>query len=101
MTRRSNPEAPAVDRLVPPREARAILGIGRTSEASYRKTLPDFPQRLAVGPGRYAYRESDLAKFIATRPAAPTGPMPEHALEAARAKRDAVRRAKRDAAPTE
>ena len=97
MTRRSNPETPAIDRLVPTREARRLLGIGRTSECSYRATIAGFPQRVTVGPGRYAYRASDLAAFIASRPAAPIAPAPEHALEAARAKRDA----KRDAAPTE
>jgi predicted DNA-binding transcriptional regulator AlpA len=83
-------EPPAVDRLVRPAEARRLLGVGRTSEATYRKTLPGFPPRVQVGPGRYAYRASDLAAFIASRPAAPIAPAPEHALAAARAKRDAA-----------
>jgi predicted DNA-binding transcriptional regulator AlpA len=80
MTRRSNPEAPAIDRLISAREARAILGIGRTSEATYRATIAGFPPRVQVGPGRYAYRASELAAWIASRPAVPTAPAPQHAL---------------------
>lgn len=78
-----------IDRLIPPREARKLLGIGKTSEATYRRSLPGFPPRLRVGQHRYAYRASDIAAFIASRPAAPTAPAPEHAAAARRAKRAA------------
>ena len=80
----------APDRIVSTREARAILSIGKTTEHVYRRTQPDFPVRLQLGPGRFGYKLSDLTRWIDTRPAAPTAPAPERAAAARRAKRAAT-----------
>lgn len=77
-----------IDRLVSPREARKLLGVGRTTEFALRRTT-GFPARLLIGVGRYGYRMSELQRWIASRPVAPPAPAPEHALAARRAKRAA------------
>ncbi len=75
------PEHHQPDRLIPPREARKLLGIGKTSEAIYRSSIAGFPPRVRVGPRLFAYRQSDIAAFIASLPAAPTAPAPKRAAK--------------------
>ncbi len=57
--------------LIPRRTALRTMGMSVRTGDRREKTDPDFPPRVAIGPGRYAYRKADLLRWIAERTIAP------------------------------
>ena len=57
--------------LIPRRTALRTLGMSVRTGDRREKTDPDFPPRVAIGPGRWAYRKADCLRWIESRTAAP------------------------------
>lgn len=53
--------------LVPRRTAFRTLGISVRTGDRREKSDPTFPPRVAIGPGRWAYRKADLLAWIERR----------------------------------
>src|SRR5438128_1761440 len=83
----TEPARPHVDQLIPRRKGLVLLGISPTTAWRRERDDPEFPPKVRVGHLRYAFRLSDLEKYIATRPHVAT-PAPQAALDAARAARE-------------
>jgi prophage regulatory protein len=64
-----------LDRLLSWREVQQVTGLGRTTAWRLRKT-GDFPQPVALSPGRVAWRERDIAAWSESR-SLPLGPLPQ------------------------
>lgn len=58
-----------IDPLIPRRKAlRDLLGLSPSTGDRREKTDPSFPKRVAIGPKRWAYRASDIKRWIDSRP---------------------------------
>jgi predicted DNA-binding transcriptional regulator AlpA len=56
-----------VDPIVPWRQALRLMGMS-ASTGRRRKNDPAFPERVAIGPHRWALRASAIREWIASRP---------------------------------
>ncbi len=83
-----------VEQLIPRRQGYKMLGLSNTTGWRRERQDPEFPRPVACGPGRFAFKLSDLQAYIASRPAAVVGPAPTRALEAQKASHERRRRIK-------
>ena len=60
-----------VDALIPRRRALRLMGMSPRTGDNREKRDPSFPVRVAIGPSRFAYRASDVQRWIDSRPTAP------------------------------
>ena len=67
-----------IDRLVSMKEVEEWTGLTRTNIYRMRKA-GEFPEPLLIGPNTIRWRESTLAAWLATRPAAGDTSPPETA----------------------
>ena len=57
-----------IDALIPRTQGRKAMGLSRTTEWRRERDDPTFPKRVQIGPGSWAYRVSDVQRWIETRP---------------------------------
>ena len=81
-----------IEQLIPRRRGYKMLGLSNTTGWRRERQDREFPKPVAIGPGRFAFKLSDLQNYINTRPAAVIGPKPERALEAQKAAHEKRRR---------
>lgn len=60
-----------VDPLIPRPRMAGIMGWSIKTVERREKSDPTFPERVVVGRGRYAYRASDVQRYIDSLPVAP------------------------------
>jgi predicted DNA-binding transcriptional regulator AlpA len=63
-----------IDPLIPRRKALRLMGISPSTGDRREKQDPDFPERVQIGPNRWAHRSSDVQRWIETRPVLRRGP---------------------------
>ncbi len=62
------------DRFIARPEAFRILGISTSTGARYERSDPDFPTKYQLSKYRFAFRLSDLRRYVATRPVVAAAP---------------------------
>jgi predicted DNA-binding transcriptional regulator AlpA len=77
-----------IEQLIPRRQGYKMVGLSNTTGWRRERDDPEFPKPVVSGPNRFAFKLSDLQRYIASRPVAVPGPRPERALEAQRLARE-------------
>ena len=57
-----------IDPLIPRRRALRLMGLSPSTGDRREKSDPTFPVRVGIGPNRWAFRASDIKRWVESRP---------------------------------